>query len=258
MALRTVVIDVEPAPKTPAPPRPAALPPPPSDGEGGVPRWLLHRIVAASVLAVDESRDSPSMRLWSYSVDQFCEEDIVAKLETHIEKAHTVVTFNGAAYDLPLLRARAMTYRSLPAPAIGALVGTRTAKHVDVALALSGGNSASRPSLAEVAAVLDLPAKREIAGNSVPALAAAGDHARLVRHCETDVLTTWLFWLHSWVTDRGAIDEYRSRLRMAESWLRAEAKQRPHLVAFADACARLERLEPADAPPPVDAADLQF
>lgn len=258
MALQTVVIDVEAVPNEPAMQRLAAMRPERIDGEAGVPRWILHRIVAASVLVIAESRDRPAMCLHSYTSNRYREHDIVAELEAYVHGAHTLLTFNGAAYDLPLLRARAMAHRSLTVPHIGALVGTRSAKHVDLALTLAGGQAASRPSLTEVAAILDLPAKRETAGTSVPALAAAGDYARLARHCESDVLTTWLGWLHSWVADRGAIDEYLSRLRMAEPWLRAEAEHRPHLAAFADACARMERLDPADPLPPVREDDLTF
>jgi len=73
-----------------------------------------------------------------------------------------LVTFGGNGFDLPLLRYRAfglgVPYRAFT-PAVTATIGTLGSDHVDLCDVLSGYGGSSKPSLAEMAALANIPVK---------------------------------------------------------------------------------------------------
>jgi predicted PolB exonuclease-like 3'-5' exonuclease len=245
MSLKTVVLDIETVPNQIALDRLAAMRTEKAPELGGYPKWILQRIVAASALCIDADSHCPEIELRSWHRGTLSEAAIVAGVEAMLERANILVTFNGRAHDLPVLRARALAARWLAVPKIAGFRLPKSTWHIDLSEELCGRGSA-RPSLAETAALLNLPAKRQLVGTSVPALAAADNYEEVARHCESDVVTTYLVHLHLRMSDAGADEAVADASATMTAWLKDCRFERPHLQPFIVACERMARLRPAD------------
>lgn len=118
-----------------------------------------------------------------------------------------LVGFNSHASDLPLLRQRALVH-GIPAPGLCARPDRpwsgpdyshpHNEWNVDLMQAL-GGRGAACPSLADLAALAGIPAKRlgdgAVRGGDVADLWLAGRADDVRRYNECDALTTYLLWL---------------------------------------------------------------
>lgn len=109
-----------------------------------------------------------------------------------------VVTFNGAAFDVPFLRWR-MVRHGVPVPdclkpAQGRYMGPR---HYDLRLILSDGDRRAHGTLESWAVALgvsDLPHKGGMDGSDVQAYVDAGRWAELASYCARDVVATAGVW----------------------------------------------------------------
>lgn len=114
--MRTVILDI----KTIADPEAIAL--------SGDPReeflpWPLHALACVSLFTVHRSSISP----WQFHIETFSrldmsEKAILAKVESNLEKADEVRTFNGRGFDAPVLASRASVC-GLHTPTISRLHG---------------------------------------------------------------------------------------------------------------------------------------
>ena len=111
-----------------------------------------------------------------------------------------LVTFNGNGFDLPLLRYRAFAL-GVPVPGLHG-GGHRNywhrfgQDHVDLCDVLSGHGASTKPSLAETAALANIPVKiGGIDGSQVEAYVAAGRLTEVADYCLTDVLATYSVFL---------------------------------------------------------------
>jgi predicted PolB exonuclease-like 3'-5' exonuclease len=105
--------------------------------------------------------------------------------------------------------------------------------HIDLCDMLSGFGASARPSLNEMAALLDVPAKPDgLDGSKVEALAAAGRLDDIASYCLGDVITTFRLLLR-FALIRGEIDE--GLLALSEHSLHEaierQTKHRPSLSA---------------------------
>ena len=107
-----------------------------------------------------------------------------------------LVTFGGNGFDLPLLRYRAFAL-GVPVPALHG-GGRRDywhrfgQDHVDLCDVLSGYGASAKPSLAEMAALADVPVKiGGVDGSQVEAYVEAGRLSEVADYCLTDVLATY-------------------------------------------------------------------
>jgi hypothetical protein len=111
-----------------------------------------------------------------------------------------LVTFGGNGFDLPLLRYRAFAL-GVPIPGLHA-GGHRNywhrfgSDHIDLCDVLSGYGGSSKPSLAEMAALANIPVKiGGVDGSQVEAYVEAGRLTEVTDYCLTDVLATYSVFL---------------------------------------------------------------
>jgi len=149
-----------------------------------------------------------------------------------------LVTFGGNGFDLPLLRYRAFAL-GVPVPSLHG--GSRRnywhrfgQDHVDLCDVLSGYGASAKPSLAEMAALANIPVKIGGAdGSQVEAYAAAGRLAELADYCLTDVLATYCVFLRYEMV-RGELTPAHLDTSMGSlrTTVQKHVERRPMLSAF--------------------------
>jgi predicted PolB exonuclease-like 3'-5' exonuclease len=108
-----------------------------------------------------------------------------------------LVTFNGHAFDLPVLRYRAMMH-GVAAPGLGArpYFDRAATSTVDLCDLLSAGERHARVSLQELARVLGLPGKPAgIDGSRIETFVNERRFVEIADYCRADVVNTYRAWL---------------------------------------------------------------
>jgi predicted PolB exonuclease-like 3'-5' exonuclease len=162
-----------------------------------------HRIVAISV--VWRYRDG--LKVMTLGEPDSPERDLVAKFFEAIEKyTPDLVSWNGGAFDLPVLNYRALLH-GIQAPRYWELGENETGfrynnylsrfhwRHLDLMDVLSGWQGRSRASLSDMATLLGFPGKLGFAGDQVWDAWLRGNIGAIRDYCETDVMNTYLIWL---------------------------------------------------------------
>jgi predicted PolB exonuclease-like 3'-5' exonuclease len=161
----------------------------------------FHIPIAISTLQADENYRIRSLK--SSGVDRFSEKELVVRFWETFENAHTLVTFNGRGFDLPVLESRALKH-GLPLPRYFAAGGSRStyrgsrysdAYHIDLCDFLSNFGAYPRNSLNLWAKLIGLPGKYTIAGEDVEYLFRQGRQKEVNQYCMTDVLQTYMLFL---------------------------------------------------------------
>ena len=189
----------------------------------------LHTLVCASTFAVTGTATGCQFyALESFSRGSMSERGIIMSLESAVEDANVVLTFNGYRFDLPVLLARAALHE-LHVPRLLDLHNrSRVGKHVDLFDQLK--RDAAPTSLAQICAPFAIPVKQDSA-NTVPELVVREDWAALERYCESDVVACWLaslFW--NKVQEPGFA---RAAWRDFGAWAVENANEYPSAAAFA-------------------------
>jgi len=160
------------------------------------------------------------------------------QLRLQREDTLLLVTFGGNGFDLPLLRYRAF---ALGVPVPGLHGGCHRdywhrfgQDHVDLCDVFSGYGASAKPSLAEMAALANVPVKiGGVHGSQVEAYVAAGRLTDVADYCLTDVLATYCVFLRYGMV-RG--DLTPAHLNTSMDSLRAtvqkHVERRPLLSAF--------------------------
>jgi predicted PolB exonuclease-like 3'-5' exonuclease len=201
-----------------------------------------HRIVAISVAL----RTRDSFRVWSLGEPESPEHELVERFFRGIEEyTPELVSWNGSGFDLPVLHFRALRH-GVAAPRYWE-TGEHDAafrynnylsryhwRHCDLMDVLSGFQNRGRAGLESAALLLGLPGKLGMSGDRVRDAWLSGEVAAIRHYCETDVLNTYLIWLH-FLGLRGRLT--RSALAAEEDLVRAhlDASGRPHLREFLQA-----------------------
>lgn len=199
-----------------------------TEAVGAFPKTPLHRIVAIAALTLtyDITDQRWTVReMASLHSGGGDDKELVREFLTYLHATGPVlVSYNGAAFDLPVLRARAMLHR-LSAPTL-ALESFKpfSRDHVDLCDTL-WGRGPNRMTLDQSARVFDVGAKMQgVDGSKVDALAAIGDFDLIADYCLDDVIiTAGLFLLDQ--TWKGGFSGERMEQAMAR--LRAA---RDHIV----------------------------
>lgn len=240
--MRTVVLDIETIPDRDAMARSGYR----EDPDVFAP-WPLHRLACASVLTVAGSAMTGlTFDLRSYSLGQMGERDIVAGVERSIENADQVITYNGCAFDIPVLLARCVLNGEY-VPTLARLGSRcRPGLHLDLHQQVKGTDGGVK--LAHLCAAFAIPAKIGGRGNRVADLAADGRWSDIEHYCETDVVATWLaaqMWDSAENPGFGL-----ERWELLASWLRSRPLDNPKLAAFCEV--------PSPAPPPLWPVEVRF
>ena len=165
---------------------------------------IQHRVVAIAVVL----RNDEGIRPLVLGDEKSSESDLIARFFRGLEHyVPDLVSWNGAAFDLPVLNFRALRYE------VQAKVYWETGikdrsfrfnnylsrfhwRHTDLMDALSGFQGRGRPSLREACALLGLPGKTLMEGSSVMDAWLEGRMGDIRRYCLEDALNTYLVSLH--------------------------------------------------------------
>ncbi len=193
--------------------------------------WPLHQIACASVLTVCRvGLDDLAFDLHSFSRGQMHERGIVASVEWAVEDANQIITYNGRAFDIPVLLSRAILTDE-DVPTLARLGGrSRPGLHYDLHEQIKGAGGGIK--LAHLCAAFSIPAKTGGAGESVARLAAGERWLEIEHYCQTDVLATWLaaqMWDSAENPGFG-----RGRWKLLSHWLASRPPDNPRLAAFCE------------------------
>jgi hypothetical protein len=188
------VLDIETVPDADA----VALAPPSS--VGGWRRSVLHRIVAASVIAFEEDAvtgEIRRLRLSTWHAGRVPEPDIIGLVDAALpdprDERSVLITFNGASHDVPILCSRAMALWMFDLPDLHGWQLERT-RHCD--LIFGYGARSKRPSLSEVCASFGFQVAVGARERNSARSIEAGDWQAVTRKCEADVAATFIAYAY--------------------------------------------------------------
>jgi len=197
------------------------------------------RVVAISCAL----RTRDSLTLWSLGEPDSTEAELVGRFFEGIERyTPDLVSWNGGGFDLPVLHYRALV-AGIEAPTYWETGDANHAfrfnnylsryhwRHVDLMDVLSGMQVRARTSLEDMAQLLGLPGKLGFSGAQVWQAWCAGEIVAIRRYCETDVLNTWLVYLHfERLRGRLSRDEFAAEVERVRVLLTASGE--PHHAQF--------------------------
>ncbi len=153
-----------------------------------------HRIVAIAVAL----RTGEGFAARSIGDPHTPEAELVQRFYVEVERhAPVLVSWNGDAFDGPVLRYRALRHR--------VRAHLFDWRHVDLMDALSGTRGGGRVRLDNAAQLLGLPGRLGTSGERVWEAHLAGRVEDIRNDCETDVLNTYLVYLRFELA-RGRLD----------------------------------------------------
>ena len=150
-------------------------------------RLPLHKVACLSFLWFDGA----SFRLKSLSLETMSEDQILATFLRAFDKKPTLVSWNGAGFDIPVIMYRAMHHKlSAPAlfnPAVKPDYLYRYGEmHIDLMDKMSLYNGYQRQKLDTIASLCGFAGKGDIDGSQVVPMVQAGDWQKLTTYCESD------------------------------------------------------------------------
>ena len=153
------------------------------------------------------------------------EEWIVRHFWRLVDVGHTLVTWNGRGFDLPVLELAAFRY-GIPAPKywVGGTKGPRyrysEEYHYDVADVLCNSGAVPRMRLGDMLILLGHAGKGEIDGSKVQQIWEDGRHEDIDAYCQRDVISTWAIWIKlEMIRGRMTPEQYAEVCRAGEPWL---------------------------------------
>ena len=224
-----------------------------TNGNNDFPRQPFHQIVAISVVECDilQTPEKGQLggeqyhlrRIFSNTHDD--EQEMLSGFFAYCAKKQPrFVTFNGRNFDLPVLQFRAMKH------GIGAPWLHRSGDkwenyfsryselwHCDLLDVLKNhGAMSGGLKLNEIASILNLPGKIGVDGSMVSQMYDDGQLDDIRNYCETDVLNTYLVYLHH-QRHTGVLTEehFKKEIDNIQQHLVEEGQGRPHLKEFSDA-----------------------
>jgi 3'-5' exonuclease len=207
----------------------------------GFPKHPLHKIVCIGALVASRQPEGWHVdALGAPHTGERSEADLIEAFADRVGQLRPqMVTWNGHAFDLPVLRYRAMVNR-VSAEGLQArqYFHRFTEDAVDLCDVLGSYVPGVKVKLDEVTKILGLPGKPDgIDGSRVEEMVRGGQIEEVARYCESDVLNTYRVWL-VYELFRGAItaeqlawSEARDLQRTAGSFRRFldRAKKAQHL-----------------------------
>jgi predicted PolB exonuclease-like 3'-5' exonuclease len=198
------------------------------------PKLIFHRIACIGALIASRTEESWQVdAIGAPHIGERSEKDLVqAFVERIDELTPRLVTFNGASFDLPVLRYRAMINR-VAAPGLSKrnYFNRYTDDAIDLCDVLASFDRGSKVSLDQLSRVLGFPGKPDgIDGSKVDAYCRAGRFKEVADYCETDVVNTYRIWLR-YELFRGtlSLSGYEKSEANLASFISARSEKKPHL-----------------------------
>lgn len=166
---------------------------------------LYHVPISIAVGTVGEGYQLQGVdTLAQEAIDAQADEDTITQQMVRefwdlVGEGHTLVTYNGRSFDLPVLELAALEYGiATPRYWVSGTQGARyrynEAHHIDVADVLSNSGAVPKMRLNDVLIRLGFDGKAEVSGADVQRLYEAGEMATIHDYCRQDVLKTWQLW----------------------------------------------------------------
>ncbi len=202
-------------------------------------RPYLHRVVAISALWWQGDQ----IKLNSFGKTEDDEATLIAAFYQFIQRhAPQLVSWNGAAFDLPVLHYRALLHGISAARywehgehdqsyRWNNYTSRYHERHLDLMDLLSGYQARNVARLQEVALLLGLPGKLGMSGAEVWAHYQAGKLAGIRQYCEVDVLNTTLIYLRFELT-RGHLDRAGYGVRQQQLRTYLHSRDEAHVREF--------------------------
>jgi hypothetical protein len=203
------------------------------------------RIVAISIAM----RERGGFKVWSIGEPDSSEEELIRRFFDGIERyAPTLISWNGAGFDLPVLHYRAMRHR-IQAHRYWEMgeedssykwnnyISRYHWRHIDLMDLLSLYQGRGRVGLDKMSQLLGFPGKLGMSGEGVWEAHLAGRGEDIRNYCETDVINTYLIYLRfELMRGRLTHEEHDREVGLVRETL--EASPKPHLQEYAQAWAR--------------------
>lgn len=204
---------------------------------GGYNRNALQRTVCASVLTFAEEEphgDLEVLGIQTFHLGLLSEVELLAAINTCLPdpagEGARLVTYNGRAHDLVVLRQRAERLWLFNLDRLRGWDFERD-RHVDLIYHF-GQHSQRRPSLADVAALLGTSIRTLACSPNIAASARARDWDPVVRRNQVDVAATFLAYGHVRAWQRGCARPAASAWASLADWARALKGRSSHLGDF--------------------------
>ena len=165
----------------------------------GFPKHPLHKIVCIGALVASRQPEGWRMdALGAPHTGERSEADLIRSFAERIGQLRPqMITWNGHAFDLPVLRYRAMVNRiSAAGLQVRQYFHRYTEDALDLCDVLGSYVPGGKVKLDEVSKILGLTGKPEgIDGSRVEEMVRAGQIEEVARYCKNDVLNTYRIWL---------------------------------------------------------------
>lgn len=196
-------------------------------------RLHLHKIVAISAVL----RTAELFKVWSLGDVDAPEGELIKRFFDGLDKfSPTLVSWNGAGFDLPVLHYRALVH-GIAAPRywdcgendrefrFNNYLSRYHSRHTDLMDVLSAYQGRAAAPLHEIATLLGLPGKLGMSGAGVWDRYQNGEVPAIRDYCETDVLNTYLIYLRfELIRGRLSREAYAQECQLVRDTLGKEAK----------------------------------
>jgi predicted PolB exonuclease-like 3'-5' exonuclease len=174
------------------------------------PKLIYHSIICIGALVATRTSNGWEVQaVGAPHVGQRPEKELIESFVNKIARlSPQLVSYNGCAFDLPVLRYRAMIHNVF-APGLHnrAYYHRYTEDNVDLCDVLSSFTFGAKVKLDELSRIMGLPGKPNgIDGSQVEAYFNAGRIQEIATYCKTDVINTYRLWLRHELF-RGRLDQ---------------------------------------------------
>ena len=199
------------------------------------PKHIYHSIVCIGALVAHQENGSWVIdALGAPHIGERPEKALISSFVDRIaELAPQLVTFNGASFDLPVLRYRAMV-NGVTAPGLSMrpYFNRYTEDAIDLCDVLSSFSPQGKATLHELCRVMGLPGKPSgIHGGEVEKYYRDSRIREIADYCESDVVNTYRVWLR-YELFRGRLTDSAFQASEANliEFIRSRGNTKPHLI----------------------------
>jgi 3'-5' exonuclease len=176
------------------------------------PKLIYHSIICIGALVATRTSNGWEVQaVGAPHVGQRPEKELIESFVNKIARlSPQLVSYNGGAFDLPVLRYLAMIHEVF-APGLHnrAYYHRYTDDNVDLCDVLSSFNFGAKVKLDELSRIMGLPGKPDgIDGSQVETYFNAGRIQEIADYCKSDVINTYRLWLRHELF-RGRLDQHQ-------------------------------------------------
>jgi predicted PolB exonuclease-like 3'-5' exonuclease len=201
------------------------------------PKHIYHSIICiGGLVAQQESAGWVINALGAPHVGERSEKSLIASFVGRVAQlAPQLVTFNGASFDLPVLRYRALVNGvAASGLSLRPYFNRYTEDAIDLCDVLSSFSPQGKATLHELCRVMGLPGKPSgMSGGEVEKYYRDGRIREITEYCESDVVNTYRVWLR-YELFRGRLSDaafHASELNLLD-FIKARGNTKPHLLAL--------------------------